>query len=55
MIQRNIGDAALNGICPYFTMFPLDFPLGILGRRAKPDDRVLDPFCGRGTTNFAAA
>ena len=45
---------ALNGICPYFTMFPLEFPLSILRRRAQRDDRVLDPFCGRGTTNFAA-
>lgn len=45
---------ALNGICPYFTMFPLDFPLGILRERAQPGDYVLDPFCGRGTTNFAA-
>ncbi|MFN3627980.1 MAG: DNA methyltransferase [Parvibaculum sp.] len=44
----------LNAICPYFTMFPLDFPLGILKARAKPNARVLDPFCGRGTTNFAA-
>lgn len=44
----------LNAICPYFTMFPLDFPLGILTRHAKPDACVLDPFCGRGTTNFAA-
>lgn len=44
----------LNAICPYFTMFPLDFPLGILRKHAKPDARVLDPFCGRGTTNFAA-
>ena len=44
----------LNAICPYFTMFPLDFPLGILTRHAKPNARVLDPFCGRGTTNFAA-
>lgn len=47
-------DIALNGICPYFTMFPLDFPLNILKRRARPGDVVLDPFCGRGTTNFAA-
>ncbi len=47
-------DTALNGICPYFTMFPLDFPLGILKRRARESDVVLDPFCGRGTTNFAA-
>lgn len=45
---------ALNGICPYFTMFPLDFPLGILKRQAREGDIVLDPFCGRGTTNFAA-
>jgi hypothetical protein len=44
----------LNAICPYFTMFPLDFPLGILKSHAKPNARVLDPFCGRGTTNFAA-
>lgn len=35
-------------------MFPLDFPLNILKRRAQEDDIVLDPFCGRGTTNFAA-
>src|SRR5690606_13643777 len=32
----------------------LDFPLNILKRRAREDDVVLDPFCGRGTTNFAA-
>ncbi len=45
---------ALNAICPYFTMFPLDFPLRILQRYSKKGDIVLDPFCGRGTTNFAA-
>lgn len=45
---------SLNGICPYFTMFPLDFPLNILKQSAREDDVVLDPFCGRGTTNFAA-
>lgn len=48
------AQTALNGICPYFTMFPLDFPLNILKRRAQEGDVVLDPFCGRGTTNFAA-
>lgn len=43
----------LNAICPYYTMFPLDFPLQQLA--AKPDaTRILDPFCGRGTTLFAA-
>lgn len=35
-------------------MFPLAFPLNILRRKARSDDAVLDPFCGRGTTNFAA-
>lgn len=45
---------ALNGICPYFTMFPIDFPFRILERHARKTDNVLDPFCGRGTTNFAA-
>jgi len=50
----SITQAALNGICPYFTMFPLDFPLNILQRNARVGETVLDPFCGRGTTNFAA-
>ncbi len=36
-------------------MYPLSFPLGVLrSGGAKRDDWVLDPFCGRGTTNFAA-
>lgn len=43
----------LNAICPYFTMFPLGFPLKVLTRSA-PGEAVLDPFCGRGTTNLAA-
>lgn len=43
----------LNGICPYFTMFPLRFPRGILARHAQPDETVLDPFAGRGTTLYA--
>jgi hypothetical protein len=45
---------ALNGICPYFTMFPLDFPYAILRAYAQPGEWVLDPFCGRGTTNYAS-
>jgi hypothetical protein len=45
---------ALNALCPYFTMFPLEFPLTLLRRYARVGDDVLDPFCGRGTTNYAA-
>src|SRR5205809_7489107 len=48
------SQTALNAVCPYFTMFPLEFPRRILNRYAHAGQRVLDPFCGRGTTNFAA-
>ncbi len=43
----------LHTICPYYTMFPVEFPLSAL-ERATPGQWVLDPFCGRGTTTFAA-
>ncbi|HWM25063.1 MAG TPA: DNA methyltransferase [Chthoniobacterales bacterium] len=45
---------ALNAVCPYFTMFPLSFPLGLLQRHSVSTDVVLDPFVGRGTTLYAA-
>ncbi len=44
----------LNGICPYFTMFPLEFPLTVLREHAEAGQVLVDPFCGRGTSNFAA-
>lgn len=43
----------LNTICPYYTMFPLRFPFTGLFQ-AEEGEWVLDPFCGRGTSNFAA-
>jgi hypothetical protein len=46
------GLRALNAVCPYFTMFPIEFPLSVL--RREPRGLVVDPFCGRGTTNLAA-
>lgn len=48
-----INQPALNGLCPYYTMFPLDFPLTHLAGLPR-GARVFDPFCGRGTTAFAA-
>jgi hypothetical protein len=44
---------ALNALCPYWTMFPLSFPLEVLAG-ADTGEWVLDPFCGRGTTLYAA-
>lgn len=35
-------------------MFPLGFPYAVLKRRAGKRQWVLDPFSGRGTTNYAA-
>jgi hypothetical protein len=46
--------AALNAVCPYYTMYPLDFPLRVLKGTKRIGQWVLDPFCGRGTTNYAA-
>src|SRR5437870_4140125 len=43
----------LNGVCAYYAMFPLSFPYRRL-RAVKRGSWVLDPFCGRGTTNVAA-
>lgn len=45
---------ALNAVCPYYTMYPLDFPLRVLREHGRRGEWVIDPFCGRGTTNFAA-
>jgi hypothetical protein len=47
---------ALNAVCPYFTMFPLEFPMRRI-RQERASGRspvVFDLFCGRGTTLYAA-
>jgi hypothetical protein len=51
--KKKSDPRALNGICPYYTMFPLDFPMRHLAD-VRQGAWVLDPFCGRGTTAFAA-
>ncbi len=53
MVLRGSPSRGLNAICPYYTMFPITFPAQRL-RKARAGDWVLDPFCGRGTTNYAA-
>lgn len=44
---------ALNAICPYFTMFPLEYPFKVLQKHKHLNPIVFDPFCGRGTTIYA--
>ena len=50
---KNAPELRLNAVCPYYTMYPLSFPLDEL-KAAQSGEVVLDPFCGRGTTLFAA-
>lgn len=44
---------AFNAICPYYTMFPLEYPLGIIRKHQRNFPVIFDPFCGRGTTLYA--
>ena len=54
LTPRTLPLMTLNALCPYYTMYPLDFPLRVLANRSRSQEWILDPFCGRGTTNFAA-
>lgn len=49
-----IPNSAINAICPYYTMFPLTFPLRVINKHPVKKGWIVDPFCGRGTTNLAA-
>lgn len=51
MSSTALATHPLNTVAPYYTMFRPEFPLSAL---AGARGWVLDPFCGRGTTNFAA-
>lgn len=42
------------GFGPYYAMFPVSFAREIIGSYSNPGDVVVDPFCGRGTTNYVA-
>lgn len=53
-ITATDSEVRLNAICPYYTMFPLAFPLSVLERLGAKPQVVADPFCGRGTTAYAA-
>lgn len=54
MLDSRMHSSSLNSVCPYYTMYPLSFPLSYLTKYGSPGSWVLDPFCGRGTTNYAA-
>ena len=43
-----------HALCPYFAMFPEEFAARWIDRLSRPNDILLDPFCGRGTLPFQA-
>lgn len=49
------AEARWAGLGPYYAMFPTDFALDIIRRYSQQSDAVLDPFCGRGSSVYAAA
>ena len=53
ILNKQHPSLRLNTVCPYFTMFPLSFPFKVLSATDNKN-LVYDPFCGRGTTNYAA-
>jgi hypothetical protein len=42
------------GFGPYYAMFPVDFVRQVIEQYCPNGGRVLDPFCGRGTTPYVA-
>ena len=38
---------------PYYAIFPASFAFEAVEAYSEPGDKVLDPFCGRGTSVFA--
>lgn len=50
----NAKNHRLHALCPYFAMFPPAFARTAILSTTDPDDLVLDPFSGRGTTILEA-
>lgn len=44
------GSHRLHALCPYFAMFPGKFARDQIRAHSAPEDFILDPFSGRGTT-----
>lgn len=42
------------GFGPYYAMFPVSFAEKYVQEYSQPGDTIIDPFCGRGTSNYVA-
>lgn len=52
--SRTCPEGRWVGMGPYYAMFPVSFARENVERYSVPGDKVLDPFCGRGTAPFVA-
>jgi len=51
-LNLNTAEGRWKGFGPYYAMFPVSFAQEQIENYSVPGDLVLDPFCGRGTTNY---
>lgn len=42
------------GFGPYYAMFPVKFAEDYIAKYSEPGETIIDPFCGRGTSNYIA-
>ena len=51
---RGTQEGRWAGFGPYYAMFPVSFAREMIQRYSAPGETIIDPFCGRGTTNYVA-
>lgn len=52
---RNTAESRWSRFGPYYAMFPIDFAFHVVDKYSKPGDKILDPFCGRGSSIYAGS
>ncbi len=40
---------------PYYAMFPIEFAFDVVNKYSKKGDKIIDPFCGRGSSIYAGS
>lgn len=53
-VKNGYHNNIMHALCPYFAMFPPKFARDAILKYSKPNDLVVDPFSGRGTTLLEA-
>ncbi|WP_440879261.1 DNA methyltransferase [Vibrio natriegens] len=51
---RSTAEGRWCGFGPYYAMFPVEFAKNVVQHFGREGSKVLDPFCGRGTTPYVS-